>query len=46
MATEACSSWKEKLVAELYGELAPEQEREELRAHCGGARPAPRPGRT
>jgi hypothetical protein len=33
MATEACSSWKEKLVAELYGELAPEQEREELRAH-------------
>ena len=33
MATEACPSWKEKLVAELYGELAPEQEREELRAH-------------
>ena len=33
MATEACSSWKERLIAELYGELAPEQEREELRAH-------------
>ena len=33
MATAACSSWTEKLIAELYGELAPEQEREELRAH-------------
>jgi len=33
MATEACSSWKERLIAELYGELSPEQEREDLRAH-------------
>jgi predicted anti-sigma-YlaC factor YlaD len=33
MATEACSSWSEKMIAELYGELAPEQEREELRGH-------------
>jgi len=33
MATEACSSWKERLIAELYGELAPEQEREALRTH-------------
>lgn len=33
MATAACPSWTEKLIAELYGELAPEQEREELRAH-------------
>jgi hypothetical protein len=35
MATQACSSWTEKLIAELYGELAPEGEREELRAHLG-----------
>jgi len=33
MATAACSNWTEKLIAELYGELAPEQEREELRTH-------------
>jgi len=33
MATAACPSWTEKLIAELYGELAPEQEREDLRAH-------------
>ena len=38
MATEACSNWKETLIAELYGEIATEQEREELRGHlrqCG-----------
>ncbi|HEX5042207.1 MAG TPA: hypothetical protein VFV75_04830 [Candidatus Polarisedimenticolaceae bacterium] len=33
MATQACSSWTEKLIAELYGELAPEGAREELRLH-------------
>ena len=33
MVSEVCRDWKEKLIAELYGELATEPEREEVRAH-------------
>jgi hypothetical protein len=38
MVSEACRDWKEKLIAELYGELATELEREAVRGHlrqCG-----------
>lgn len=43
MRTEACPGWNERLIAELYGELASEHERTELREHlracaaCGSA---------